>query len=163
MWFSLGIKENNLVKGARESMGLLEESRHGRSRLEMHSLVVYIPTWCPTQRVSSDTPNQFQEMKWDGAREIQTPLWCIFQFARPFDRVNSAASLTTRRFGVYFPPPTYVTYLCWKTGRRSCLLGTQDVIQAAQYLAVRNWQPLNCHSSERLRLNKTCQAEQAGV
>ena len=69
-----------------------------------------------------------------------------------------------RCFSVHPPTPhTSVTYLCWKTGCCSCLLGTQDVIQAARYLVIRNWQPLSCHSSRRLRLNETCQAKQASV
>lgn len=64
------------------------------------------------------------------------------------------------------PLPTSVVFPCWKTRRCSCLLGTQDVLQAAQYLAIRSWQPLNCHSSKRLNpptLNKTCQAKHADV
>lgn len=69
-----------------------------------------------------------------------------------------------RCFSVHPPTPhTSVTYLCGKTGCCSCLLGTQDVIQAARYLVIRNWQPLSCHSSRRLRLNETCQAKQASV
>lgn len=106
-------------------------------------------------------------MKWGRTHEIQTILWCIFQLSWPFDRVNSTTSVTVRQLSVTPAPlPTSVVFPCWKTRRCSCLPGTQDVLQAAQYLAIRNWQPLNCHSSKRLNpptLNKTCQAKHADV
>lgn len=107
------------------------------------------------------------EMKWGGTHEIQTILRCIFQLSWPFDRVNSATSVTVRQLSVTPAPlPTSVVFPSWKTRCCSCLLGTQDVLQATQYLAIRNWQPLNCHSSKQLNavtLNKTCQAKHADV
>lgn len=128
--------------------------------------LVYIPTYSPTQHVSFDTTNQFQE-RWSG-EELMKFKHFSDVYSNSLDLlIGSIALCQSQRDGfVFISPPTFVTYLCWKTGRCSCLLGTQDVIQAAQYLAITNWQPLNCHSSKRLnlpRLNKTCQSKQAGV
>lgn len=116
-------------------------------KLEIKGRLVYIPTYSPTQHISFDTTDQFCE-RWSGEELVKFKHFSDV-YSNWLDL--SIGSITPRqsrsRRLCLFPPRTSVTSSCWKTGRRSCLLGTQDVIQAAQYLAIRNWQPLNCHSS----------------
>lgn len=139
--------------------------RNGRSRLAKRSLV-YIPPYSPSQQVSFDTTNQFQE-RWSG-EELKKFKHFSDVYSNSldlFDRVNSATSVTARRLCVYFFPPQNICHILVLKNRPPQLPAGNPRCHTSstQYLAIRNWQPLNCHSAKRLRLNKTCQAKQAGV
>lgn len=108
-------------------------------------------------------------MKWGRTHEIQTFLWCIFQFAWPFDRVNSATSVTMRQLCVYPPAPSPPTSVTCRAEKQAAAAACWE--PKMSYKQHNTWPSetdnlLNCHSSKWVnpqRLNKTCQAKQAGV
>lgn len=138
-------------------MWIFHTSRELKWEIKAH--LVYIPACRPTQHLSFDATDQFYE-RWSGEELVK-----FKQFSDVYSNwldllTGSIALRQSQQDSFVFTPPQH---LCWKTGCCSCLLGTQDVIQAAQYLAVRNWQPLNCHFTKGVNPQKMCQAKQAAV
>lgn len=114
----------------------------------LHSCVCFHSTYLIWHRRSI-----LGETKWRRTPEIQIFLWSIFQFAWPFNRVNSFASAATRR--LCLPTPTSVTYPWWKNRPPQLHAGNSRChVSGAKPGPSDNRQPLNCHSSETARLNR---------
>lgn len=81
--------------------------------------------------VSFDTTNQYLE-RWSVCACTQVHFSDVF--SNLLDLLIGSIEARQSQWGgvVFIYPSTFVTYLCWKTGRPSCLLGTQDVMQAAE-------------------------------
>ena len=87
----------------RQSRPVLKKERwDGRSRLRNARKCLHSSLMSHSEPPVWHRKSILDEMKWQETHEIQTFLWCIFEFAWPFDGVNCCSSVKAYRSCVYF-------------------------------------------------------------
>lgn len=144
---------------------LLEQSWNGRlvkRRAALFTFLRIVPL-----NISHLTPqinfsrDEVEKKSWNS--NISTFLWCIFHSLDLFDGVNRATSVTTRRFCVY--PPKSDTCAEKQATAAACWEPKMSYKQHNTWPSETDnlWTVTPQKRLNPLRLNKTCQATQAGV
>ena len=95
---------------------LKKERWDGRSRLRNARKCLHSSLMSHSEPPVWHRESILDEMKWQETHEIQTFLWCIVEFAWPFDGVNCCSSVKAYRSCVYF----LKRCLCWKRSATAC-------------------------------------------